>query len=51
MTQEVDAGPIILQKKCPVLTDDTPESLKERVQQLEGLALVEAIQLLIVDSQ
>lgn len=44
VTEDVDAGPIILQKKCPVLTGDTPERLKERVQQLEGLALVEAIQ-------
>ena len=46
VTQEVDAGPIILQKKCPVLTEDTPESLKQRVQELEGNALVEAIQLI-----
>lgn len=33
--EEVDAGPIILQKKCPVLPTDTPETLKERVQALE----------------
>lgn len=44
VTEHVDAGPIILQKKCPVLADDTPEILKTRVQELEGLALVEAIQ-------
>lgn len=43
VTREVDAGPVILQKKCQVREDDTPESLKERVQQLEGQALVEAI--------
>lgn len=43
VTQEVDAGPIILQKKCGVNATDTPESLKERVQQLEGQALIEAI--------
>jgi len=43
VTAEVDAGPIVLQKKCPVFADDTPERLKERVQQLEGAALVEAI--------
>ncbi|MBL7478907.1 phosphoribosylglycinamide formyltransferase [Legionella bononiensis] len=44
VTKDVDEGPIVLQKKCPVLEDDTPESLKERVQLLEGIALVEAIQ-------
>jgi phosphoribosylglycinamide formyltransferase-1 len=44
VTEELDAGPIILQKKCAVLSGDTPELLKTRVQQLEGMALVEAIQ-------
>lgn len=44
VTEHVDAGPIILQKKCPVLRNDTAEILKDRVQQLEGKALVEAIQ-------
>ncbi|KTC91353.1 phosphoribosylglycinamide formyltransferase [Fluoribacter dumoffii] len=43
VTEQVDAGPIILQKKCPVLAGDTPELLKTRVQNLEGEALVEAI--------
>jgi phosphoribosylglycinamide formyltransferase-1 len=43
VTAEVDAGPIILQKKCAVLANDTPESLKVRVQTLEGVALVEAL--------
>jgi phosphoribosylglycinamide formyltransferase 1 len=43
VTQEVDAGPAILQKPCPVLPGDTPERLKMRVQQLEGEALVDAI--------
>lgn len=31
----VDTGEIILQKTCPVYEDDTVESLKERVQELE----------------
>lgn len=31
----VDTGEIILQKTCPVYPNDTPESLKERVQELE----------------
>jgi phosphoribosylglycinamide formyltransferase-1 len=46
VTEVVDAGPVILQKKCPVLPFDTVDSLKERVQNLEGLALIEAIQML-----
>lgn len=44
VTAEVDAGPILVQKKCPVLADDTVDSLKARVQGLEGMALIEAIQ-------
>ncbi|MDP1603348.1 MAG: phosphoribosylglycinamide formyltransferase [Legionella sp.] len=44
VTEEVDEGPILLQKTCPVLSDDTPLSLKARVQDLEGDALIEAIQ-------
>lgn len=35
VTEEVDKGPIILQKKCEVLSSDTPETLKQRVQNLE----------------
>lgn len=31
----VDTGPILLQKRCPVLPGDTPESLQRRVQELE----------------
>ncbi|KTD27138.1 MULTISPECIES: phosphoribosylglycinamide formyltransferase [Legionella] len=47
VTEEVDAGPIILQKKCPVFTEDSPEILRDRVQQLEGKTLVEAINKLL----
>ena len=47
VTEVVDGGPIILQKKCKVLADDTPETLKARVQVLEGEALVSAIATLI----
>lgn len=46
VTEEIDAGPIILQKKCEVLSSDVPESLKARVQVLEGEALVEALTML-----
>lgn len=31
----IDTGPIIIQKKCGVLPNDTPDTLKERVQKLE----------------
>jgi len=41
--EQVDAGPVIIQKKCPVLTLDSPQNLKDRVQKLEGIALIEAI--------
>lgn len=33
--EEVDHGKIILQKTCPVFPDDTPDTLKARVQELE----------------
>lgn len=46
VTENVDAGPILLQKKCDVLENDTIETLKKRVQTLEGQALIEAIHLL-----
>jgi phosphoribosylglycinamide formyltransferase-1 len=38
-----DNGPIILQKTCPVLADDTPDTLAARVFQCECEALPEAI--------
>ena len=33
--ENVDTGKIILQKTCPVLPNDTPDTLKDRVQTLE----------------
>jgi len=44
VTEEVDAGPILVQKKCAVLPNDSIDTLKQRVQALEGEALIEAIQ-------
>jgi len=44
VTETVDAGPIVVQKCCPVHRGDTIESLRARVQALEGVALIEAIQ-------
>ena len=46
VTDEVDSGPILIQKKCAVSKDDTVASLKKRVQRLEGIAFVEAIKLI-----
>ena len=43
VTAQVDEGPILVQKRCPVLEDDTVRSLKEKVQKLEGEAFVEVI--------
>ena len=48
VTEEVDAGKIVLQKSCSVLADDTPQSLKKRVQLLEGKALIEAIKSVLI---
>ena len=45
--QSYDTGPIILQKSCVVLADDTTESLAARVFELEKEAYPEAIQRLI----
>jgi len=39
----VDTGPIVLQKKCSVEPTDTPETLKQKVQKLEGETFVEVI--------
>ena len=33
--EEVDSGDIILQKSCPVEVNDTPDTLKEKVQTIE----------------
>ena len=46
VTDEVDGGPILIQKKCAVTAEDTVELLKTKVQALEGQALIEAIQLI-----
>jgi phosphoribosylglycinamide formyltransferase-1 len=43
VTEVVDGGPIVLQKRCAVLPGDTAETLKERVQALEQAAFVEVL--------
>ena len=40
-----DTGPIVVQKATKVEEDDTVDALKEKVQKLEGEALIEAIEL------
>lgn len=44
VTEEVDGGPILEQRRCSIRPEDTPETLKGRVQQLEGAALIEVIE-------
>jgi phosphoribosylglycinamide formyltransferase 1 len=45
VTKTVDSGPILIQKKCSVGKNDTPNSLKKKVQLLEGEAFIDAIKL------
>lgn len=42
---EYDNGPIIVQRTCPVMNDDTAETLAKRVFEEEKIAYPEAIQL------
>lgn len=46
ITEEVDAGPIVMQKKCIIEEFDTAETLKLKVQKLEGDAYIETLELL-----
>ena len=45
VTEAVDAGPIFIQKRCRVNSSDTIQTLKAKVQTLEGDAFLEAIPL------
>ena len=44
--QTYDTGPIIVQRTCPVLEDDTPDTLAARVFEQERQAYVESLQLI-----
>src|SRR5260221_6085224 len=44
--ENLDAGPIIVQRAVPVLDDDTPESLAARILEQEHQAYVEALGML-----
>jgi phosphoribosylamine--glycine ligase/phosphoribosylglycinamide formyltransferase/phosphoribosylformylglycinamidine cyclo-ligase/phosphoribosylamine--glycine ligase/phosphoribosylformylglycinamidine cyclo-ligase len=43
VTHEVDGGAVVEQRSCAVAADETAESLKRKVQALEGEALVSAV--------
>jgi phosphoribosylglycinamide formyltransferase-1 len=45
VTEQVDAGPAIVQAKCKVLKTDTINTLKDKVQKLEAPSLLEAIKI------
>ncbi len=45
VTEEVDGGPIIVQRTAPVREDDTPATLAARVLEQEHLAYPEAVRL------
>jgi len=45
VTEDVDSGPIIMQKKVKVEKNETVESLKEKVQKAEQEIIVKALQL------
>ena len=42
-----DTGPILLQRKVPVLPGDTPESLAERIHKEEHIAIVDGVKLML----
>ena len=46
VTEDVDGGPILIQKRCCVNSGDTVETLKAKVQRLEGEAFIESVQLI-----
>jgi formyltetrahydrofolate-dependent phosphoribosylglycinamide formyltransferase len=46
----VDSGFVLVQKACDVAKGETPESLKAKVQALEGPALIEAVRLFSTDA-
>jgi phosphoribosylglycinamide formyltransferase-1 len=41
-----DTGPILLQRKVPVLPNDTPETLAERIHPEEHIVIVEAVRMM-----
>ncbi len=48
VNEDLDAGPIILQRVVPVLPDDTPETLSARILEQEHGTYVEAVRRIVV---
>lgn len=46
VTDDLDAGPILVQESVPILRDDTAETLRRRVHEAEHRILPEAIRLM-----
>jgi len=42
-----DTGSILLQRKVPILSGDTPESLAERIHKEEHIAIVDAVKMML----
>jgi phosphoribosylglycinamide formyltransferase-1 len=51
VNEDLDAGPIILQREVPVIEGDTPETLAARILEQEHLAYVDAVRQLAIESQ
>ena len=49
VTEELDGGPIIIQKSLEILPDDTEESLSKRLLPLEHQTCIEALQIIAKD--
>ena len=47
VTEAYDEGETVLQKRCPVLAGDTPDSLADRVLDLEHEAYPEALKMVV----
>ena len=50
MVQELDAGPVLLQRRVPILPDETYGELQVRLAELGAEALIEALALLDADA-
>jgi phosphoribosylglycinamide formyltransferase-1 len=46
---ETDAGPILIQRKVPVLAADTPDTLAERIHKEEHIAIVDGAIIMILN--
>ena len=49
VTEEIDAGPIIIQRKIPIIKGETPEELAQRMMPLEVQAYIDAVHLFAQD--